>query len=113
MNDTVMFGEDRQDRFGRSVARADGTRLVILLETTVWDSVDTLCQRESLELAAFVEAGCIVHPGESPADILYRTALGYWIRMAAARGLGVSAKVVGGVTDVEAILAEARRRSRI
>jgi hypothetical protein len=111
LGDTVMCGEGGENRFGRSVARADGTRLLIMLEAAVWDAVDDLCRREGLDLASLVEAGGTVFPGESPADTLYRTALGYWMKAAVATGLGVAPRAMGGIAGSDAVLTEARRRS--
>lgn len=104
-----MCGEGGEDRLGRSIARADGTRLLIVLEVAVWDAVDDLCRREGLELERLVEAGGAVFPGESPADTLYRTALGYWMKAAVATGLGVEPKAVDGIAGSDAVLAAARR----
>jgi hypothetical protein len=109
LDDTVMCGEGGQDRLGRSVARADGTRLLIMLEAAVWDAIDDLCRREGLDLGSLVEAGGTVFPGESPADTLYRTVLGYWMKAAIATGLGVAPRATGGIAGSDAVLAAARR----
>lgn len=112
LNDAVEGGDGSQEVRGRSVVLADGRRLTIRLEPAVWDALDELCRRERVALGLLVEAGCAVFSQDAPADILYRTALGYWMKAAIVAGLDVSADAAGGIGGSDAVLAEARRQMR-